>query len=200
MNPELEIQRLRELLPASGRMRTVIRPARQTRRVIDAPFPKPWQWGDRVILINFSQWSQLPEPERDLLLLRTVSWLMSIQWFKPDLYQGLTAAASVGVLFELVQQDAVGILVSGGLGAIALRQIWQQYRSPERDVEADTAALQIAQRRGYDLETAAGSLLSAIKTIAQLEGRPSLSYGELLRCQSLKAQRNLQSATTSRSV
>ncbi|NEO83421.1 MAG: DUF3318 domain-containing protein [Spirulina sp. SIO3F2] len=198
MNPDLEIQRLRELLPASGRMRTVIRPARQTRRMIDAPFPKPWQWGDRTISINFNQWAQLPEPERDLLVLRTVSWLVGIQWFKPDLYQSLAAAATGGILFELIQQDAVGILVSGGLGAIALRQIWQQYRSPEREVDADTAAIQIAQRRGYDLDTAAGSLLSAIKTVAQLEGRSSLSYVELLRCQNLKAQRNLQSATTSR--
>lgn len=198
MNPDLEIQRLRELLPASGRMKTVIRPARQTRRVIDAPFPKPWQWGDRTISINFNQWVQLPEPERDLLLLRTVSWLVGIQWLKPDLYQGLAAAATGGMLFELIQQDAVGILVSGGLGAIALRQVWQQYRSPEREVDADTAAIQIAQRRGYDLDTAVGSLLSAIKTVAQLEGRPSLSYMELLRCQSLKAQRHLQSATMSR--
>lgn len=190
MTPDVEIQRLRELLPASGRMKTLIRAARQGRRVIDAPFPKPWQLGDRTLSINFGQWSQLTEPQRDLLLLRTVSWLMSIQWFKPGLYQGATGLALGGTLFELAGGDPLGVLVSGGLGAIAIRQIWQNYRSPEREIEADSEAVRIAQRRGYDLETATSSLLGAIQTVVQLEDRSTLSYVELLRCQSLKAQRN----------
>ncbi|MGB0563354.1 MAG: DUF3318 domain-containing protein [Spirulinaceae cyanobacterium] len=198
MNPDLEIQRLRELLPASGRMKTLIRPARQTRIVIDAPFPKPWQGGDRTISISFTQWAQLSEPQRDLLLLRTVSWLTSIRWFQPDWYQGLAAVAAGSALFELIQQDAVGILVSGGLGAIALRQIWQTFRSPEREVDADNQAIQIAQRRGYAFNEAVTGLLTAIQTVAQLEGRTSLSYVEVLRCQSLKAQRNLQATPASR--
>ncbi|MEM8638379.1 MAG: DUF3318 domain-containing protein [Cyanobacteria bacterium P01_G01_bin.54] len=191
MNPDLEIQRLRDLLPASGRMKTLIRPARQTRIVIDAPFPKPWQWGDRRVSISFNQWAQLSEPQRDLLLLRTTSWLMAIRWFEPDWYQGLVAVALGSALFELIQQDAVGIVVSGGLGAIALRQIWQTFRSPEREVAADNQAIQIAQRRGYAFNDAVNGLLTAIQTVAQLEGRTSLSYIELLRCQSLRAQRNL---------
>lgn len=191
MTPDSEIQRLRELLPASGRMKTIIRATRQGWRVIDAPFPKPWQWGDRAILINFSQWSQFTEPQRDLLLLRTVIWLMSIQWFKPGLYQGAMGLALGSTLFELAGRDPVGVLVCGGLGAIAIRQIWQNHRSPEREIEADTEAVRIAQRRGYDLETATGALLGAIQTVGQLEGRSAPSYVELLRCQNLKSQRSL---------
>lgn len=195
MNPEVEAQRLRELLPASGRMNTQICPARKGRLVIEVPFPRPWQVSNRKIYINYATWSQLSLGQRDLLLLRTVSWLTQIRWFRADWYQGLAAVAAGSLVFELVQQDAVGMIVAGGLGAIALRQLWQDFRSPAREIDADSEAIRIAQRRGYDLTDAVEHLLSAIQLLPQLEGRGTLSYVELLRVQNLKAQRNLGAAT-----
>jgi hypothetical protein len=52
---------------------------------------------------------------------------------------------------------------------------------------ADEAAIRIAQRRGYTESDAAHHLLSALDAIAEIEGRPSLNFTELLRCQNLRA-------------
>ncbi|MFN6215398.1 MAG: hypothetical protein ACK4YL_13890, partial [Microcystis sp.] len=53
------------------------------------------------------------------------------------------------------------------------------------------AALKVAVRRGYTETEAAKGLLSAIETIAEIEGRSSLNFNELLRCQNLKKLANL---------
>ena len=121
------------------------------------------------------------------MLLRQVSWLTSVKIFKPDLYQGLTAAGLIGVLFELVQFDAIGVLTAGGLTAIAGSQIWRTSRGPRPELEADEAAIRVAQRRGYSETDAAQHLLSAIEAIPRLEGRNSLTFIELIRCQNLRA-------------
>ncbi|MEB3337994.1 MAG: DUF3318 domain-containing protein [Leptolyngbyaceae bacterium] len=73
-----------------------------------------------MISINFDLWSQLNKPQRDLTILRTVSWQGSVRWFKPDLYKGVGAVGLFGTVVELVQQDAMGILMAGGLTAIAV--------------------------------------------------------------------------------
>ncbi|MCF3424469.1 DUF3318 domain-containing protein, partial [Escherichia coli] len=54
-------------------------------------------------------------------------------------------------------------------------------------LNADEAAIRVAQRRGYTETEAAEQLLSAIETVAQLEGRPSLNFTELIRSQNLRA-------------
>ncbi len=91
MNPEPEIRRLLDVMPASGRMVTRLVSKPQQPRAIAAQFPLPWNQ-ERPIYINFDLWGQLPKPQRDLLILRTVSWLTGVRWFKPDLYQGLVVA------------------------------------------------------------------------------------------------------------
>lgn len=186
MHPEPEIRRLLDVMPASGRMMTKLVSKPEQRAVIDYPFPVPWMQ-DRPIWINFDLWSRLSRPQRDLLLLRAVSWVTAVKWFKPNLYQGLAACGFVGAAVELVQVDAVGVAVAGGLTAIALSQIWRNNRSPRSELEADDAAIRVAQRRGYDEPEAARHLLSAIETVAQIEGRPGLNFTELLRCQNLRA-------------
>lgn len=193
---ETEIRRLTELMPASGRMLTKIQPQSKQSRVIDAPLPKPWQVGDRPIKINFTLWWELPIQERDLLLLSAACRLAGIRWLKPDLYQGLTAAGLVGVGLQLWQQDVIGLLVAGGLTALAARQIWQGYQSNERDIEADAQAIKVAVRRGYDQQQAVQALLTAIESVARLENRSSLSFTELLRAQNLRVQLNSQGTTT----
>ena len=186
MNPEPEIRRLIELMPASGRMLTKIVSKPQQSRVIESPFPVPWSQ-DRPIYINFDLWRRLPKPQRDLLLLRTVCWLLGIKWFKPDLYQGLSLAGLLGGIIELAQADAVGVVVAGSLSAIAATQVWRSTRSSQTELDADEAAIKVATRRGYTETEAAQYLLAGIEAVAELEGRSGLAFTELIRSQNLKA-------------
>lgn len=186
MNPEPEIRRLIELMPASGRMLTKIVSRPQQTAVIESPFPMPWSQ-ERPIFINFDLWRRLPKPQRDLLLLRTVSWLIGIKWFKPDLYQGVVVAGLLGGILQFVQGDAVGVAVATGLSGFAGTQIWRGTRSSQSELDADDAAIQVATRRGYTETEAAQYLLAGIESVAQIEGRPALDFKELIRCQNLKA-------------
>jgi len=192
MNPDSEIRRLLDVMPASGRMKTTLVGANQ-RMVISTKLPRPWAQ-NQPIWINFDLWQRLPQPQRDLLTLRTVSWLAASNWFKPDLYQGLAIAGILGAGVEAFQGDAVGLLVGGGLSAIAGVQVWRNSRSLAIELEADEAAVRIAQRRGYTDIEAAQHLLAAISAIAKIEGRSSLGFNELIRCQNLRAIAGLSRA------
>lgn len=186
MEPTTEIRRLLDLMPASGRMITKIVSKPQQSKVIDSPFPLPWNQ-ERPVSINFDLWRRLSQPQRDLLLLWMVSWLTGVKWFKSDIYQGVVLAGLLGSVVELVQGDAVGVVVAGGLSAIAGTRIWRNNRSSQSQLDADEAAIRIAQRRGYNEAEAARYLLSAIETAAKIEGRSSLDFKELIRCQNLRA-------------
>ena len=192
MNPEPEIRRLIDLMPASGRMLTKIVSKPQQNRVIESPFPPLWSQ-ERSIYINFDLWRRLPKPQRDLLLLRSVCWLISIKWFKPDLYQGVVLAGLLGSIVELAQGDAVGVVVATGLSAIAGTQIWRSTRSSQAELDADQNAIKVAIRRGYTETEAAQHLLAAIDSVAQIEGRSGLNFTELIRSQNLKAIAGLSS-------
>jgi len=186
MEPTTEIRRLLDLMPASSRMIAKIVSKPQQSKVIDSPFPLPWNQ-ERPVFINFDLWRRLSQPQRDLLLLRMVSWLTGVKWFKPDIYQGVVLAGLLGSAVELVQGDAVGVVVAGGLTGIAGTRIWRNNRSSQSQLDADEAAIRIAQRRGYNEAEAAQYLLSAIEAAAKIEGRSSLDFKELIRCQNLRA-------------
>ncbi|BAY96619.1 hypothetical protein NIES37_05530 [Tolypothrix tenuis PCC 7101] len=186
MEPNTEIRRLLDVMPASARMLTKIVSKPQQAKVIDASFPLPWNQ-ERPININFDLWFRLGKPQRDLLLLQTVSWLTGVKWFKPSIYQGVLVAGLVGGLVESTQSDVVGVAIAVGLSAIAGFRIWRTNQSPELELEADVAAIRIAGRRGYSESEAAEHLLSAIETVAKIEGRSGLSFNELIRCQNLRA-------------
>jgi hypothetical protein len=192
MNPEPEIRRLIELMPASGRMLTKIVSKPQQHTVIESPFPLPWSQ-ERPIYINFDLWRRLPKPQRDLLLLRTVTWLVSIKWFKPDLYQGVVLAGLLGGIVELAQGDAVGVVVATGLSALAGTQIWRGTRSSQSELDADETAIKVATRRSYTDTEAAEHLLAGIEAVAKIEGRSGLNFTELLRSQNLRAIAGLSS-------
>jgi hypothetical protein len=185
MNPDFEMRRLLDVMPASGRMATKLISKPEQRVVVDSTFPMPWV-GDRPIWINFDLWDRLSRPQRDLLILRTVCWLTGVKWFRPSLYQGVVLAGVVGGIVELVQGDPVGIIAASGLTAIAGAQIWRANRSTQTELDADEAALRVAQRRGYEEPEAARHLLSAIEAVAAIEGR-SLNFTELLRSQNLRS-------------
>ena len=191
MNQDNEISHLLDLMPASGRMMTRIVSKPESPKVIETNFPLPWQRGVRPIQINFDLWRQLSRPQRDLVLLRAVCVLTAVKWFKPDLDRVIALAGIIGLSVETLQTDAVGMAVAGGLTALAINRIWREKRSPQRELDADEAALKVAVRRGYTKTEAAKGLLSAIETIAEIEGRSSLNFNELLRCQNLKKLANL---------
>jgi predicted Zn-dependent protease len=88
---------------------------------------------------------------------------------------------------ELVQGDAVGVVVATGLSAIASTQIWRSTRSSQSELDADAAGIKVAIRRGYTESEAAQHLLFAIEAVAQIEGRSGLNFTELIRSQNLRA-------------
>ena len=192
MELNVEIRRLLDIMPASGRMRTKIVSKPEQAKVIDAIFPLPWN-PDRPIYINFDLWSRLTKPQRDLLMLQKVGWLMEVRWFKPNIYQGVVLLGLLGGLVEVSQSDVVGVAVAGGLSAIAFFRIWRNNKSSESELNADAVAIKVAQRRGYSETEAAEHLLSAIEAVAKIEGHPGLDFNELIRCQNLKAIAGLSS-------
>jgi Protein of unknown function (DUF3318) len=185
MNPDPEIRRLLDVMPASGRMTCKIINKPQQSTVIDCEFPLPWN-RDRPIYINFDLWKLLSKSQRDLLLLRSVSFLGNFKWFKPDIYQGAALAGIVGTVVELLQGDAIGTAIAGGLTGLAMTRIWRDNRSSQIELDADEAAIRVAGRRGYSEAEAAKNLLSAIESVAQIEQR-GLDFNELIRCQNLRA-------------
>ena len=183
---DAEISRLFDLMPASGRMfcKLVSRPDQTV--TISTEFPLPWK-RDRQISINFDLWSELSQPQRDLLFLRTVAWVTGIRWLQLDWKQGLLLTGLVGTGVELLQGDAVGTVSAGALTAIAALQIWRTNRSAQQEIAADEAAVRVAARRGYSEPEAARHLINAIETAAKIENRFGLDFTELLRCQNLRA-------------
>jgi Protein of unknown function (DUF3318) len=186
MEPNVEIRRLIDIMPASGRMTTKIISKPEQTKVIDIAFPLPWNQ-DRPIYINFDLWRRFPKQQRDMLLLRTVSWLTNVKWFKPDIYQGVVVAGLLGGLVESTQQDAVGIVAALGLSGMGIMRIWKMNNSQESEINADNTAVQVAQRRGYSQVEACEHLLAAIEAMPKIEARSGLDFNELLRCQNLKA-------------
>lgn len=186
MEPNVEIRRLIDIMPASGRMTTKIISKPEQKKVIDVAFPLPWNQ-DRPIYINFDLWQRFPKPQRDMLLLHTVSWLTNVKWFKPDIYQGVVVAGLLGGIVESTQQDAVGIVAALGLSGMGIMRIWRMNNSQESEINADNTALGVAQRRGYSEVEAAEHLLAAIEALPKIEGRSGFDFNELVRCQNLKA-------------
>ncbi|TVQ43615.1 MAG: DUF3318 domain-containing protein [Gloeocapsa sp. DLM2.Bin57] len=191
MNLDQEINRLLDIMPASGRMFGKIINKPQQTQVIVAPTPKPWSQATRPLYINFDLWRQLSRGERDLLLLTTISNVLGVQWLKPNIYQGIALAGLTGVVVQATQKDALGIIVAGSLTAIAINQIWRNNRSLQKYLEADEKAIKIAARRGYTEVEAAKYLLSALESLPQLENRQGLDFIELLRCQNLRVLGNI---------
>lgn len=192
MEPNIEIRRLLDIMPASGRMITKILSKPEQNQVIDAAFPLPWNQ-QRPIYINFDLWRRLTKPQRDLLLLQQVSWLTGVKWFQAEINQGVVLAGLFGGIVEASQSDLIGVIIAGGLITMATVRIWRMNQSQASELQADQTAIFIAQRRGYSETEAAENLLTAIETVAKIEGRIGLNFNELIRCQNLRAIAGLSS-------
>lgn len=194
MNSALEIPRLQDLLPASWRMTSHISHKSDQVEVIASTPLLPWANITKVT-INFKLWSQLAQSHRDLLLIREVALRQEAKWFKFGLYQAVTLAAACSAIAEFVQTDPLGIAVSSGLAAFTVNQIWRKNRGGQIQLEADTETIKVATRRGYTEIAAAKALLEAIPAIARLEGRSTLDFTELIRCQNLRVIAKLSTTT-----
>jgi len=186
LDPSAEINRLKDLLPASWRMHTTIKSSLEQGQVIASTIPQPWQKTIKVML-NFSLWDKLSRVERDLLLLREVSLRQQTSWFQVGPYQAITVLAGVGVLIQLNQTDFSGAVIALLLGVVSGIQIWRKSHSERVQLQADLEAIKAAERRGYTEIAATQALLEAIAHCAQLEGRKKPTFMELLRSQQLRA-------------
>ena len=187
-----EASRLLDIMSASGRMMTKIVGKQDQNTIIQTTFPTPWN-NHRVIYLNFDLWMNLPKAQRDLIMLRTVSWLGKIQWFKPSINQGIFGVGLVGIISQLIEADVIGILVSSSLTTIGLIRIWQSNHNIEAELAADEMAIRVATRRGYEAPSAANHLLQGIENVAKIEGRNNFNFAELIRSQNLKAIAGLSS-------
>ncbi len=194
MNINEEIARLRDLLPASWRMTTSIKSKPELSKPIASLPILPWQKGTQVN-IDFRLWRQLPEAQRDMLLLYEVSWRQQTKWLQTGAYQGVAAIAIVGGIIETVQGDVTGIAIALLLGTIGINQILRTNQSSQVQVQADNEAIEIAQKRNYSQIEAARALLEAIPAIARLMGRSTPEFTELIRCQNLRAIAGLSKTT-----
>jgi Protein of unknown function (DUF3318) len=194
MNINEEIGRLRDLLPASWRMVTSIKSKPEQPEPISSFQILPWQKGAQVN-INFRLWRQLPEAQRDMLLLHEVSWRQQTKWLQTGAYQGIAGAAFVGGVVEGLQGDVTGMAIAILLGTIGINQILRKNKSSQIEIEADNEALEVAQKRGYSETEAARALLEAIPAVAKLIGRNKPEFTELIRCQNLRAIANLSKTT-----
>ncbi|MEM6838112.1 MAG: DUF3318 domain-containing protein [Cyanobacteria bacterium P01_C01_bin.120] len=187
VNTNAEVTRLKDLMPASARMKTRIVIDERQSTVVTTPFPRPWH-KSHVITLNWRLWQELSASQRDLLFLHHVSWLGAVRLIKPELYQGVAAVGLLGTIFELFQADAVGILAAGGLTTIAASQIWRSNTGNQAKLNADDAAIRVAQRRGYSERDAVRHLLEAVEAVPLIEGRGGMNYTELMRSQQLKSR------------
>lgn len=190
VNPNVEIARLKELMPASARMKIKIILKDHQIPVIKAEFPRPWQ-SSHPVTLHMELWQHLAVAERDLLFLRTISWVMLANLLKPKGYQLLAGAGVAGGVLELMKGDAVGLLAAGGVTALAGWQLWRGVNGPQTEMAADDRAVQVAQRRGYSQSDAANALIRAIEAVPALEGRRVPTQTELMRCQNLRTQTRL---------
>jgi len=186
LDPSAEINRLKDLLPASWRMHTTIKSSLEQGQVISSTIPQPWQKTIKVLL-NFALWDKLSRVERDLLLLREVSLRQQTSWFQVGLYQAITVLAGVGAVVQLNQTDFSGAAIALMLGLVSGWQVWRKSQSEQAQLQADLEAIKAAERRGYTEITATQALLEAIAHCAQLEGRRTPTFTELLRTQQLRA-------------
>ena len=184
-DPQQEIQRLRDLLPASLRPLLAIAPAQGvTDRLICVRPRPPWN-PNGTIEVQFSRWMSLPQAQRDLLFLREAGWFDGRNWLQPGLYQGIAAAGTLATVLELALHNPLSVLLAGGVTGLAVRQVWQNVNSDNAQFDADEFALRRAQYRGYDRRDAARHLLRGLETVQQVDRTDVLTVLRLQRLQAI---------------
>ncbi|MEM9512596.1 MAG: DUF3318 domain-containing protein [Cyanobacteria bacterium J06642_2] len=186
-NPQEEIQRLRDLLPASLRPLLTIEAMSygypDGDRLLRVKPRPPWQ-PTGTLQIDFSRWLSIPQAQRDLLFLREAGWFDGRNWLQPGLYQGLAVSGALATLLELTLHNPLSVVLAGGVTGLAVRQIWTGMNSDTAQFDADEFALRRAQYRGYDRRSAARHLVLALENVQRVDKR---DVQVVMRLQRLKA-------------
>ncbi|MFS8778713.1 DUF3318 domain-containing protein [Synechococcus sp. W70.1] len=179
-----EIERLRDLLPASFRAWIKVVPHSGGERLLVSRRQAPWQ-PQGTIAIDFRRWQGIPQPHRDLLFLREVGWLSHRNWLQPGFYQLLALFGGITTLVELSLQHPFSALLAGGITALSVRQIWQSLNRESAPFDADEFALRRAQFRGYTRQEAAQHLAEALEQTLKLDPSDILTALRLQRLRTI---------------
>jgi hypothetical protein len=181
-----EVERLLDLLPASMRSTVQVYPAPERQTAV-IKGQRQFLWKRKVKLyIKPYEWQQFTPNQRSSLFLHKVGYCSRNLSRQLDFYLALTALGAMSMVFESVQQDPVGITVSGGLGGLALWQMRRDYSSDRRLLAADAYAVDRLVLRGMARLQAVESLGQALHVEARLEGRTGNELVDVLRYQNLK--------------
>lgn len=163
----VEMDRLRDLLPASLRSLIVIESVTLPDTVhLRLKRGQPWQ-PMGYIQLNMNRWLRIPQAQRDLLFLREAGWFDSRNWLQPGLYQAIATVGLLSTLAELAFQNPYAALLAGGVTTLAVNQIRQNLNKESLHFEADEFALRRAQYRGYDRQAAARHLVEALEMLSK---------------------------------
>lgn len=195
---KVEIQRLRDLLPASLRPLITIEPqmSNPSNSLIRLK-PRPVWQALGTVQIRFAPWQSLPQPQRDLLFLREVGWFDTRNWLQPGLYQAIVVVGGLATLVELVQQNPVSVLLAGGMTGLAARQIWQNLNQETAVMNADEYAIRRAQFRGYDRQTAARHLLEGLDQGQKIDRTDMINVMRIQRLQAIAQSPASQTSSSS---
>ncbi|WP_227498533.1 DUF3318 domain-containing protein [Synechococcus sp. PCC 7336] len=186
MLDEREVQRLKDLLPASSR---------DSIEILAAPFSQvevirgsrllPWQRRLKI-LIKPREWEQFTPNQRSTVFLHKVGYHSRSLTRTLDFYAALAGLGGVSMVVEGFQRDPVGIAVSGGLGGLAIWQLIKDRASDRRLLAADAYAVDRLVLRGLPRIQAVEALGQALHIEARLEGRSGNELLDVLRYQNLK--------------
>lgn len=182
----LEVQRLQDLLPASLRNTVEILVASdQQIPVIRGQRQFLWQQKIRLYIKPY-EWKQFTPNQRSGLFLHKVGYYSRTISRQLDFYLALTALGGFSIMFEILQQDPIGITVSSGLSGLALWQLRRDETNDRRLLAADAYAVDRLVLRGMPRLQAVEALGQALHIEARLEGRSGNELLDVLRYQNLK--------------
>jgi hypothetical protein len=181
-----EVERLLDLLPASQRSSVEISaaPERQL-QVIRGQRPFLWRQKMRIFIKPY-EWKQFTPNQRASLFLHKVGYYGRAVSRQLDFYIAVSALGGLSLVFEALQQDPVGITVSGGLSGLALWQWRRDQTNDRRLLAADAYAVDRLVLRGMPRLQAVEALGQALHVEARLEGRSGNEFLDVLRYQNLK--------------
>lgn len=181
-----EIERLLDLLPATIRGSVLIMPAHE-RQTSVIKGQRQFLWRRKLkLFIKPYEWQQFTPTQRSSLFLHKVGYYSRTISRQLDFYLALTALGAMSLVFETVQQDPVGMTVSGGLSSLAVWQLRQGQTNDRRLLAADAYAVDRMVLRGMGRLQAVEALGQALHVEARLEGRSGNELLDVLRYQNLK--------------
>lgn len=181
-----EVARLLDLLPATLRHSVDILAAPETQTLV-IKGQRQFLWRQRMrLFIKPYEWQQFTPNQRAGIFLHKVGYYSRNISRQIDFYLAISALGGLSMVFEIFQQDPVGITVAGGLSGLALWQLRRDQTNDRRLLAADAYAVDRLVLRGVPRVQAVEALGQALHVEARLEGRSGNELLDVLRYQNLK--------------